>query len=106
MVLNRAVSRTHWNMTSIFSLFSSADNVSLPMIMSCTVLSDKTNYVTSLFSAQHIVAVEENMGRVFICLTTETSRVVYNMKVKAKMGTETAAINSHSLQLDAFHLGP
>ena len=55
MVLNRAVSRTHWNMTSTFSLFSSADNVSLPKIMSCTVLSDKTNYVTSLFSAQHIV---------------------------------------------------
>ena len=45
------------------------------------------------------------MRRDFIFLTTGTSRVIYNMKVKAQMGTETDAIHSHSRQLDAFPSG-
>ena len=45
------------------------------------------------------------MRRVFIFLTTDTSRVIYNMKVKAQMGKETAAIHSHLRQLDAFPSG-
>ena len=45
------------------------------------------------------------MRRVFIFLTTDTSRVIYNMKVKAQMGTETAEMHSHSRQLDAFPSG-
>ena len=87
-VLNHAVSRTNWNMTSVFSLFSSVDKVSLPKIMSCTVVSDTDILCNiSLFCSTYCWQWQKKMRRVFIFLTTDRSRVIYNMKVKAQMGT-------------------
>ena len=44
-VLNRAVSRTYCNMAPIFSLFTSVDNVSLPKMKSCTVVTAGDNSI-------------------------------------------------------------